>query len=125
MADEYSFNIYRNYTGCLNHYSRRIIMYRIFIISVIYLFPFTLPAQQNAVDSSQSKWSFSTSGYYYFIPNDKNTFTLIGYADHKAWHLEARYNYEDRNTASVFAGLRFETGGKLQFGATPMVGIAF
>jgi hypothetical protein len=98
---------------------------KILFIQVIYFLPFTLPAQQNAVDSSQSKWSFSTSGYYYFIPNDKNTFTLIGYADHKAWHLEARYNYEDRNTASVFAGLRFETGGKLQFGATPMVGIAF
>ena len=100
-------------------------MYRIFIISVIYLFPFTLHAQQNAGDSSQPKWSFSTSGYYYFIPNDKNTFTLIGYADHKALHLEARYNYEDQNTASLFAGWRFETGKEFQFGATPMMGIAF
>ena len=100
-------------------------MNKIFIILLIYLFPFTLHAQQNAADSSQSKWSFSTSGYYYFIPDDKNVITLIGYADHKALHLEGRYNYEAQNTGSVFAGWRFETGEKFQLGATPMVGVAF
>ena len=64
-------------------------------------------------------------GYYYFIPNEENSLTLIGYADHKALHLEARYNYEDQNTASAFAGWRFETGKNFQFGATPMLGFAF
>jgi hypothetical protein len=80
---------------------------------------------ENARDSSGSAWSFSASGYYYFIPNDKNTFTLIGYADHKSLHLETRYNYEDEKTGSVFGGWRFATGNKLQFGATPMLGIVF
>jgi hypothetical protein len=100
-------------------------MYKLFSILLIYLFPFTLHAQENAGDSSQPKWSFSASGYYYFIPEDKNTLTLIGYADHKALHLEGRYNYEALNTGSAFAGWRFETGKEFQFGATPMVGIAF
>jgi hypothetical protein len=100
-------------------------MQKIFIVFTIFFLPFTLPAQENTNDSSGAKWSFSASGYYYFIPADKNSSTLIGYADHKALHLEARYNYEDQNTASVFAGWRFETGTKFQFGATPMMGIAF
>lgn len=99
----------------------------IFLISV--LLPAHSFSQQeptgDPTDSSGSAWSFSASGYYYFIPNDKNTFTLIGYADHKALHLEARYNYEDEKTASLFGGWRFETGKKLQFGFTPMLGIVF
>lgn len=91
---------------------------------MLYVLPCTLLAQQITADSSQPKWSFSTSGYYYFVPDDKNTFTLIGSADHKALHFEGRYNYEDVNTASAFAGWRFETGEKFQFGATPMIGFA-
>ena len=78
---------------------------------------------QNGADSSHSKWSFSASTYYYIIPGDKNTATAIGYADYKSLHLEGRYNYEDRQTGSLFAGWRFETGNKFVFGATPMIGI--
>jgi hypothetical protein len=100
-------------------------MYKIFIILLVSFLPFLLYAQQNEGDSSQPKWSFSTSGYYYFIPDDKNTLTLIGYADYKALHLEARYNYEDQHTGSAFAGWRFETGKKFELGVTPMMGIAF
>jgi hypothetical protein len=100
-------------------------MQKIFIFFIIFFLPFTLFAQENTNDSSGSKWSFSASGYYYFIPNEKNSYTLIGYADHKALHLEARYNYEDQNTGSAFGGWRFESGKKFQFGATPMVGFAF
>jgi len=99
-------------------------MHKIFIALNFYFLPCILFAQQNTTDSSGSKWSFSTSGYYYFIPEDENTFTLIGSADYKKLHLEARYNYEDQNTASAFAGWRFETGNKFQFGATPMLGFA-
>ncbi|HEY6978320.1 MAG TPA: hypothetical protein VH396_18610 [Chitinophagaceae bacterium] len=96
-----------------------------FIVFTICFSPFILFAQGNTDDSSVSKWSFSASGYYYFIPDEKNSSTLIAYADHKALHFEARYNYEDQNTASLFAGWRFETGKSFQFGATPMMGIAF
>jgi hypothetical protein len=100
-------------------------MQKIFSIFIILILPQALFSQQDKSDSSESKWSFSASGYYYFIPEEENTGTLIGYADHKALHLEARYNYEDQNTGSVFGGWRFETGKKFVVGATPLVGLAF
>jgi hypothetical protein len=49
----------------------------------------------------------------------------LGYADHKALHLEARYNYEDVETGSVFGGWVFEAGNKLAVSLTPMIGIVF
>ena len=98
-------------------------MLKILVILVFYFLPCTMFAQQNAADSSQSKkWSFSAVGQYNLQPN---AYTYIGYADHKALHLEARYNYEALKTGSAFAGWRFETGKKFQFSATPMLGLAF
>lgn len=99
-------------------------MFKKFIILILSLLPCTLFAQENATDSSQAKWILSASGFYYFIPEEKNTFTLIGYADYKKLHLEARYNYEDLYTTSAFGGWRFERGNKFVFGATPMLGFA-
>ncbi|MDI3320935.1 hypothetical protein [Pinibacter soli] len=99
-------------------------MHKIFILFIFYFLRNIATAQDKPVDSTQAKWTFSASGYYYFIPEEKNTGTLIGYADHKSLHLEARYNYEDLKTVSAFAGWRFETGEKFQFAATPMVGLA-
>jgi hypothetical protein len=76
-------------------------------------------------DSSGSQWSFSVSGYYTILPGDENTTTLIGYADHTALHLEPRFNYEGQNTGSFFAGWKFETEGKINLLATPLIGIVF
>jgi hypothetical protein len=99
-------------------------MAKTFLILILYSLPFTLFAQDSTADSSKSKWAFSASAYYYFIPEDKNTLTLIGGADYKKLHLEARYNYEDMNTVSAFAGWRFEARKEFQFAATPMLGFA-
>lgn len=75
--------------------------------------------------TAPDNWQFEGSGYYYIIPNESDEITLLGYADYKSVHLEVRYNYEDKNTASLFGGYRFETGSKLVFGATPIVGYVF
>lgn len=99
-------------------------MHKIFIALILYFLPCILFAQQSIPDSSREKWSFSTSGYYYFVPGDENTFTIIGYADYKKLHFETRYNYEDLNTISGLAGWRFEAGKKFQLGITPMLGFA-
>jgi len=80
---------------------------------------------QEANDSLQSPWSFSTTGYFYFLPEEENTYTLLGYVDYKQLHTEVRYNYEAQNAASFFAGWRFETGGKAAIGITPMMGFLF
>lgn len=96
------------------------------------LFAFTSFAQQTTNDSLQTKidtfsspWSFAAAVYHYILPGEKNTTTLLGYADYKSLHLEARYNYEDMKTGSVFGGYTFETGNKLVFTATPMIGFVF
>jgi hypothetical protein len=81
--------------------------------------------QDEVVDSEKSVWSFSASAYYYTIPTEKNFISLIGTADHRSLHLETRYNYEDLQTGSVFAGWKVEAGEKFQFGFTPMAGIVF
>ena len=78
-----------------------------------------------APDSTSSSWSFSAAVYYYILPEENNTTTLLGYADHKSLHFEARYNYEDRETGSVFGGYMFEGGGKLSWSLTPMIGFVF
>jgi hypothetical protein len=104
-------------------------MHRKLLFLIAHITPIILLAQYERNDSSRtaadSKWAFSATGFYYIIPNDRNYLTMIGYADHGALHLEARYNYEDQRTASIFAGWRFETGNKLVFGATPMIGVVF
>jgi hypothetical protein len=104
-------------------------MYKVIGLLTISFLPSILPAQQPAKDSannsSDSAWSFSADSYYYLVPGGKNTLNLNVYADHKALHTEMRYNYEDRNTASIFGGWKFETGNKVKLQATPMIGIAF
>lgn len=72
-----------------------------------------------------SRWSFVASGYGSIVPNDQSYFTPMFSADHKWLHLEARYNYEDQETASLWAGYNLRTGDKLTIEATPMFGIVF
>ena len=46
-------------------------------------------------------------------------------ADRGRLHLEARYNYEDLDTGSVWAGYNLKGGGDLAWELTPMVGGIF
>jgi hypothetical protein len=46
-------------------------------------------------------------------------------ADHGAFHLEGRYNYEARDTASLWAGYGFRFGTGVAFEVTPIVGGVF
>jgi hypothetical protein len=62
---------------------------------------------------------------YYIFPHEQDILMLVTSADHKLLHLEARYNYEDRNTASVFGGINFTFGNQLKLLLTPIAGIAF
>ncbi|MGA9966708.1 MAG: hypothetical protein WBQ10_16035 [Terriglobales bacterium] len=44
----------------------------------------------------------------------------------RSWlHLEARYNYENLRTGSLWVGYNFSTGKKLVFDVTPMIGGIF
>ena len=76
-------------------------------------------------DTIQKPWSFSLWMGYSIYDDQENNFLPIFYADHHKLHLEVRYNYEDKNTASVFAGYKLRTGNALLFSATPMIGFVF
>jgi len=71
------------------------------------------------------EWSFSAAAYVYFVPDDSNYVQPTVTADHGRLHLEGRYNYEDRETGSVWAGYNFSGGETVAWEFTPMFGGVF
>jgi hypothetical protein len=71
------------------------------------------------------KWECSASLSTYFVRNGTDYVQPTVTADHGWLHLEARYNYEDLSTGSVWAGYNFSFGKELTLDFTPMVGGAF
>ena len=78
-----------------------------------------------ATDSLQKKkWQFSATANLFFLKDD--FFVLpIATADKGRLHLEARYNYEDRNTTSLWVGMNFHFGDEFSVDATTMAGVVF
>lgn len=82
-------------------------------------------AQENPTDSTRSPWNFSAWAEMFIIPGDEDFFNPTFYARHNTLHLEARYNYEDRHTASLWAGHQFKFGNPVEFVLIPMGGVVF
>ena len=80
-------------------------------------------AQDSKKDSGS--WNFSAWAEVFIFPGDESYFNPTFYARTKKLHLEGRFNYEDRNTASLWAGRRFEFGTPVRFLFVPMAGIVF
>ena len=72
-----------------------------------------------------TEWSFGAFAYTYFVPEDANYVQPTVTADRRHLHLEARFNYEDRRTGSVWAGVNFSGGDDLRWELTPMLGGVF
>ena len=70
-------------------------------------------------------WEYSASAYGYFVPHDSDYVQPTFTADRGVLHLEARYNYEDLETGSVWAGYNFALGDAVSFEVTPMLGAVF
>jgi hypothetical protein len=86
----------------------------------------TPPPTQAAADAAaedDKSWSFSASVYTFIVGEDDDYLSPIITADHGRLHLEARYNYEDIDTASAFIGCNFEFGDELSLELTPKIGI--
>ncbi|WP_410961830.1 hypothetical protein, partial [Salmonella sp. SAL4359] len=64
------------------------------------------PPASDSVD-----WEFNADVNFYFIPDDFFVLPVFK-ADKNRLHLEARYNYEDRETFSAWAGYNFSGGKK-------------
>ncbi len=89
------------------------------------------PGSRSAADDSPHAaaeapaWEWGPSVLVYF-PRDQPGYvqpTLT--VDRGPLHLEGRYNYEARDTASAWIGWNFAFGEELKFGITPMVGGVF
>jgi hypothetical protein len=74
---------------------------------------------------TSAAWSGSLSGAYYFLPHGDDFVLGIAQANHDRLHLEARYNYEALDTASLWAGHTFSGGDALAWQITPMAGAVF
>jgi len=70
-------------------------------------------------------WQYSFTYDGYIIPDDIDYGSPVFTADHKWLHLEARYNYENLHTGSLWAGYNFSWGKNLVFDLTPVIGAVF
>jgi hypothetical protein len=96
-----------------------------YLLLLIGLSSLRLLAQEGQPDSIPSPWNFSAWAEMFILPEQKDFFNPTFYARHNNLHLEGRYNYEDQNTASVWAGRRFKFGKSTTFVLVPMAGIVF
>ena len=69
----------------------------------------------------EKAWSFSAYAYAYIVPDDANFLQPTVTADRGKLHLEARYNYEDFNTGSLWVGYNLSLDGEVTLVFTPMV----
>lgn len=74
---------------------------------------------------AEAKWAFSALAYVYFVPADRSYVQPSFTADRSALHLEARYNYEDMRTASLWVGYNLAGGAELGWTVTPMFASVF
>ena len=70
-------------------------------------------------------WTFDSSVYTYFLPDEGNYAQPTIAADRGWLHLEARLNYEDLNTGSIWFGYNLSGGETLEWALTPMLGGVF
>ena len=78
-----------------------------------------------AEEAHEKTWSFSAAAATYIVPNDQEYVQPTFTADHDWLHLEARYNYENLETGSVWVGYNLSGGEKLEWELTPMLGGVF
>jgi hypothetical protein len=93
-------------------------IHSIFVFCLIAFAPVLLTAGE------KTPWEFGLEASLYLLP-DETYLNPVLTADKDHLHLEARYNYEDRETGSVFAGYKFHTGTSFDLNVTPIIGAVF
>lgn len=85
--------------------------------------PASAPAK--SPDAPTKAWDFNLTADGYIIPNGQSYVAPVFSTNRKWLHMEARYNYEDQRTGSLWAGYKFSAGKKLVLSVTPMIGGVF
>jgi hypothetical protein len=75
--------------------------------------------------ATTNPWAYNLTVDGYIVPDDQSYASPVFTADRSWLHLEARYNYENQRTGSLWAGYNFSAGKKLVLDVTPMVGGVF
>jgi hypothetical protein len=80
------------------------------------------PEPAASTPAAAPSWSFDVSGALYVPPDEEDFLQPVVGADRGRLHLEARYDYEDHESASFFAGANFAFGSKVELSLVPMIG---
>jgi hypothetical protein len=75
--------------------------------------------------AATDQWSYALNISGYVVPHDRSYVSPTFNTDHGRLHLEARYNYEDLETGSLWLGYNFRLGQRVVFEATPKIGGVF
>ena len=95
-------------------------------LAITLLRPWPAFAQQPAAPPQEAiEWEFSSSVYFYQVVDDRNYAQPTVTADRDWLHLEARYNYEDLETGSLWLGYNVSGGETVEWSITPMLGGVF
>jgi hypothetical protein len=87
---------------------------------------FTSAAQVSAQAATPAPaWTFDASVNTYFLPDEGNYAQPTLAADREWLHLEARFNYEDLNTGSIWFGYNWSGGETVEWALTPTLGGVF
>ena len=83
------------------------------------------PGLETIKEPTAQPWEYSLAVTGYIIPDGTSYVNPVFTADENWLHLEARYNYENLRTGSLWAGYNFSWGTRVQFSLTPMIGGVF
>ncbi len=83
------------------------------------------PSAQAQPATDALDWEFRQENYIRIVPHDNSLWTPVLWADHGLLHLEARFNYEDVDLASVFGGLHLVGGSDVTYDVHLMAGLSF
>ena len=82
-------------------------------------------APASSTESPPDEWAYSFNISGYIVPHDRSYASPTFAADRGRVHVGARYNYEDKETGSLWVGYNFSAGDKLALEVTPMIGGVF
>ena len=95
-------------------------MNKFLVITILVFFP-VFAFAQDTTDIKPS-WEGSANIGLYFFRDDFIAMPVIQF-DKNRFHLEARYNYESKETFPFWGGYNFSGGNKLEYEFTPIIGI--
>ena len=81
--------------------------------------------EQRDLSAPAERWTYAVSAYYFAFPHESDYWVGLATANRGDLHLQARYNYENINAGSIFAGWTFAAGETFSVSLTPIVGAVF